>query len=181
MTGAAVWGELRLFRHRDLLRSSLLRVFERDQYECRVIQSEAFGPLLKRWAEIVVKKGESGNAVDPHDVPSEIQEAAQKSRSAEVRWLVRRLLSREMHHRGPAHFPSTLLLRGPQYPFLPAELRYLRFKTGSLRGTEMTTKIKLPDPPPGYGDHMPPPVRDLWKEGCLDDEDFSDFRKPPKS
>ena len=38
---AAAWQQLRLLRHRDLLLGSLLRAFERDQLECRVLQSKA--------------------------------------------------------------------------------------------------------------------------------------------
>lgn len=36
----AAWQQLRLLRHRDMLLGSLLRAFERDQLECRVLQSK---------------------------------------------------------------------------------------------------------------------------------------------
>uniref|UniRef100_A0A7S1ACF1 Uncharacterized protein n=1 Tax=Noctiluca scintillans TaxID=2966 RepID=A0A7S1ACF1_NOCSC len=173
---ASVWTQLRRFRHRDLLQQRLLRAFERDQHECTVIQSAAFRPFLTAWAEVLLKKSEGGATADPHDVPDEVV-AASKSASAEVRWLVRRLVSREAMHRGTPHFPSVLLQRGPQYPFQPYELTYLRHKAGSLRGTEMVQKIELPE---SGGQAEPLPVRDLWAEGCLDDSDFTDFRKAPR-
>eukprot|EP00931_Biecheleriopsis_adriatica_P122675 TRINITY_DN97689_c0_g1_i1.p1 TRINITY_DN97689_c0_g1~~TRINITY_DN97689_c0_g1_i1.p1 ORF type:complete len:200 (+),score=39.59 TRINITY_DN97689_c0_g1_i1:37-600(+) len=182
--GAAAWKQLRHLRHRDLLLGNLLRTFERDQLECRVLQSEAFRPALNRWAELLVAQGASGAHADPHDVPKEILDMGASS-SAEVRWLLRRLASEDRMHRGPPHFPSVLLQRGPQYPFQPFELTYLRSKVGSLRGTELTEKIDLPEPTPEEVEHdaaarRGPPPRDLWAEGCLDDDDLRDHTKPPQ-
>uniref|UniRef100_A0A7S1MSZ0 Uncharacterized protein n=1 Tax=Alexandrium catenella TaxID=2925 RepID=A0A7S1MSZ0_ALECA len=178
---AKVWQELRHYRHRDMLQQVLLRVFERDQLECRVIQSPAFLPLLTRWTELLVAGKVHGSAADPHDVPPEVQTQAKASGVPEVRWLVKRLLSRELLHRGPPHFPSTLLQRGPQYPFEPWDLNYLRTRTGNIRGTELNQKVELPQPPEGWTPPGPSRPRDLWAEGCLDDEDHSDFHKPPRS
>mmetsp|Transcript_47793 Transcript_47793/g.84146 ORF Transcript_47793/g.84146 Transcript_47793/m.84146 type:complete len:185 (+) Transcript_47793:90-644(+) len=180
MAGSA-WKKLRRFRHRDLLQGTLLRMFEPDQHECRVIQSDAFRPFLSRWADILVDRGTNGASANGNDVPKEVQDHAQKSRDADVRWLVRRLLSKESMHRGPAHFPSTLLQRGPQYPFQPQELTYLRTRVGSLRGTELTERVELPEPKLGSETEEQQPPRDLWAEGCMDDADLMDFRKPPDS
>mmetsp|Transcript_31326 Transcript_31326/g.89911 ORF Transcript_31326/g.89911 Transcript_31326/m.89911 type:complete len:180 (-) Transcript_31326:80-619(-) len=178
---AKVWQELRQFRHRDLLQQVLLRVFERDQLECRVIQSAAFRPLLTRWSELLLANKVQGSAADPHEVPPEVQKQAQSSKIPEVRWLVRRLLSRETLHRGPPHFPSTLQQQGPQYPFETWDLNYLRTRTGSIRGTELNKPAQMPKPPEGWSPPKPSGPRDLWSEGCLDDEDLVDFRKPPRS
>lgn len=51
----------------------------------------------------------------------------------------------ESHHRGLPHFPSVLKQRGPQYPFQPFELTYLRSVVGSTRGTELNQPIELPE------------------------------------
>lgn len=181
---AAAWQQLRLLRHRDLLLGSLLRAFERDQLECRVLQSKAFQPHLNRWAELLVAKGGHGGKVDPHEIPPEVLQHAEKS-SAEVKWVLRRLASSESHHRGPPHFPSVLLQRGPQYPFQPFELTYLRSVVGSIRGTELNQPVDLPEVSEEqraealkmYKGHVP---WDLWAEGCLDDDDLMDHTKPPK-
>merc|ERR1719219_1249552 len=161
-----------------MLCSKLLRAFERDQLECRVIQSPEFRPLLSRWAELLLANGKHGGSADPHDVPTEVEKQATSTGSPEVRWLVRRLQSRQTLHRGPPHFPSTLLQRGPQYPFQPWDLNYLRYQTGSIRGTELNQKIELPETP-----EPPAPKdtksRDIWAEGCMDDDDFLDYTKPP--
>mmetsp|Transcript_34432 Transcript_34432/g.109335 ORF Transcript_34432/g.109335 Transcript_34432/m.109335 type:complete len:180 (-) Transcript_34432:84-623(-) len=177
---AGVWRQLRQLRHRDLLQGTLLRAFERDQLECRVIQSAAFRPFLTRWTELLLAQKVAGSAVDPHDVPPEIRQQAQKSGNPEVRWLVRRLLSGEKLHRGPPHFPSVLLQQGPQYPFEPWDFAYLRTRTGMLRGTELTKPVTLPEPPEGFPKAEAPRPRDLWAEGCLDDDDLADFRKAPR-
>ena len=39
-----------------------------------------------------------------------------------------------------------LLQRGPQYPFQPFELTYLRSVVGSIRGTELNQAVDLPEP-----------------------------------
>eukprot|EP00747_Dinoflagellata_sp_TGD_P165221 gnl/TRDRNA2_/TRDRNA2_186219_c0_seq1.p1 gnl/TRDRNA2_/TRDRNA2_186219_c0~~gnl/TRDRNA2_/TRDRNA2_186219_c0_seq1.p1 ORF type:complete len:183 (+),score=28.60 gnl/TRDRNA2_/TRDRNA2_186219_c0_seq1:84-632(+) len=177
---AAVWKQLRQLRHRDMLQSSLLRAFERDQLECRVLQSDAFRPLLTRWADSLLERGASTLDADPHAVPDEVLSEAKKSRNPEVRWLVRRLASGDKMRRGPPHFPSVLLQKGPQYPFQPHELTYLRGRAGSIRGTELTERIELPEPPAG-GNPQPESAQkvDLWAQGCLDDDDLVDFRKAP--
>eukprot|EP00928_Gymnodinium_smaydae_P011711 TRINITY_DN14294_c0_g4_i1.p1 TRINITY_DN14294_c0_g4~~TRINITY_DN14294_c0_g4_i1.p1 ORF type:complete len:178 (+),score=27.11 TRINITY_DN14294_c0_g4_i1:47-580(+) len=177
MAGAAAWRELKRLRHRDLLRGTLLRSFERDQMESRVLQSDAFRPLLTRWADVLLDRGSSGLAATPQEVPTEVQEQARTSGNAEVRWLVRRLLSGDMQWRGTPKFPSTLLERGPQYPFQPAELNYLKSRIGCIRGTEMTQRLKRPKQAERIEE---PPVRDLWAEGCYDDGDFLDHTKPPR-
>ena len=59
--------------------------------------------------------------------------------------VTRRLSSSESHHRGPPHFPSVLLQRGPQYPFQPFELTYLRSVVGGIRGTELNQPVDLPE------------------------------------
>mmetsp|Transcript_59492 Transcript_59492/g.141670 ORF Transcript_59492/g.141670 Transcript_59492/m.141670 type:complete len:193 (-) Transcript_59492:133-711(-) len=183
--GAKVWNELKLLRHRDMLQRSLLRVFERDQHECRVIQSKAFRPILSRWTTAVLNEGKSCLEADPHSVPKEVQQEAEQSQNPQVRWLVKRLLSGDCMRRGPPHFPSTLMYRGPQYPFQPEELRFLTHHAGSLRGTELTNRIELPEAPAGAdgepvnGCPTDVPARDLWAEGCYDDDDFIDFRKAP--
>eukprot|EP00930_Biecheleria_cincta_P101270 TRINITY_DN92899_c0_g1_i1.p1 TRINITY_DN92899_c0_g1~~TRINITY_DN92899_c0_g1_i1.p1 ORF type:complete len:193 (+),score=21.63 TRINITY_DN92899_c0_g1_i1:42-581(+) len=178
---ASSWTQLRHLRHRDLLLGRLLRVFERDQLECRVLQSDAFRPALTRWADVLVARGGSGAHADPHEVPKEVLEHA-KGSSAEVRWLLRRLTSRDVMHRGPAHFPSTLQQQGPQYPFQPFELTYLRSLVGSIRGTELMQKIDLPEVSSETSQpaQAPRPPRDLWAEGCLDDDDFRDVSKAPQ-
>ncbi|CAE7777506.1 SBNO1 [Symbiodinium pilosum] len=183
MAGATAWKQLKHLRHRDLLLGTLLRAFERDQMECRVLQSEAFRPHLTRWAELLVARGASGAQANPQEVPAEILEGAKQS-SAEVRWLLRRL-SGDRHHRGLPHFPSTLLQRGPQYPFQPFELTYLRSVVGGIRGTELVQKLDLPEPTDeakarAEEVHRGAPVRDLWAEGCLDDDDHRDPSKPPR-
>jgi len=38
-----------------------------------------------------------------------------------------------------------LLQRGPQYPFQPFELTYLRSVVGSIRGTELNQPVDLPE------------------------------------
>lgn len=75
--------------------------------------------------------------------------------------------------------------RGPQYPFQPFELTYLRSVVGSIRGTELTQKINLPEvSEEANAEAMKAQQgrapRDLWAEGCLDDDDFTDHTKPPK-
>jgi len=50
---------------------------------------EAFQPHLNRWAELLVAKGGHGGKVDPHEVPPEVLQHAEKS-SAEVKWVLRR-------------------------------------------------------------------------------------------
>mmetsp|Transcript_738 Transcript_738/g.1796 ORF Transcript_738/g.1796 Transcript_738/m.1796 type:complete len:184 (-) Transcript_738:67-618(-) len=181
---AAAWNELKRLRHRDLLRGALLNAFEQDQLECRVIQSAKFRPVLSRWVDVLTATGSRPHAgvacqeVDPQSVPAEAQQAAKDSKDPEVRWLVKRLLSGDRMHRGPAHYPSNYLQKGPQFPFQPWEFNYLKTRTGSIRGTELLTKIELPKvkaPPP-----VDPRPRDLWAEGCLDDADLADFRKPAK-
>mmetsp|Transcript_7877 Transcript_7877/g.12845 ORF Transcript_7877/g.12845 Transcript_7877/m.12845 type:complete len:184 (-) Transcript_7877:16-567(-) len=179
MAGGSVWQQMRRLRHRDMLQGCLLRAFENDQQECRVIQSDAFRPLMTRWAELLLAQGKSGQTADVHAVPEEVQEQAKRSKEVEVSWLIRRLTSRDNQHRGPPHFPSVLLQRGPQYPFQPYELTYLRTRTGSLRGTELTEKIELPPPPEDSAATEPSKPRDLWAEGCLDDDDLIDYRKAP--
>eukprot|EP00929_Paragymnodinium_shiwhaense_P121182 TRINITY_DN93336_c0_g1_i1.p1 TRINITY_DN93336_c0_g1~~TRINITY_DN93336_c0_g1_i1.p1 ORF type:complete len:203 (+),score=40.46 TRINITY_DN93336_c0_g1_i1:124-732(+) len=182
MAGAAAWNELRRLRHRDLLRSTLLRVYERDQLESRVLQSDAFRPVLARWADMLVSKGTSGRVSDPHDVPAEVQEEAKQSTNPEVRWFMRRHLSGDTMRRGVPHFPSVLLQRGPQWPFEPWQVDYLRGRAGFVRGTELNQKIDLPEVPPEQVEaaNAEPPVQDLWTDqGCVDDDDFRDFRESP--
>mmetsp|Transcript_86173 Transcript_86173/g.244335 ORF Transcript_86173/g.244335 Transcript_86173/m.244335 type:complete len:176 (+) Transcript_86173:48-575(+) len=174
---AAVWKELRHLRHRDLLQGTLLRAFERDQLECRIIQSDAFRPLLTRWTALLLAAGRQGSAADPHDVPAEVQQQAQASGNSELRWLVRRLASGDAMRRGLPHFPSTLLQQGPQYPFETYDFNYLKKLTGSLKGTELTKKVELPE----VKAPKPEPQRDLWADGCLDDDDLLDFRKAPRT
>eukprot|EP00434_Breviolum_minutum_P007887 symbB.v1.2.006959.t1/scaffold416.1/size293898/18 len=182
----AAWQQLRLLRHRDMLLGTLLRAFERDQLECRVLQSKDFRPHLNRWAELLVANKKHGAEVDPQEVPPEVLQDAEKS-SAEVRWVLRRLsvVKDESHHRGLPHFPSVLKQRGPQYPFQPFELTYLRSVVGSTRGTELNQPIELPEVSKEQREeamkiHQGRPPRDLWAEGCMDDDDLMDHRKPPK-
>merc|ERR1712194_86958 len=182
-TMAAAWRDLTRFRHRDLLRGALLRAFERDQLESRVIQSEKFQPLLGRWADVLAARasGKAGDSIaeaDPQDVPAEIVKEAQKIRDPEVRWLVRRLQSGDLMNRGPAHFPSTFMVRGPSYPFQPFEFNYLKTKTGSIRGTELNEPIELPEVKSAEVPEDLRRPRDLWNEGCLDDEDHMDHTRP---
>mmetsp|Transcript_36501 Transcript_36501/g.66901 ORF Transcript_36501/g.66901 Transcript_36501/m.66901 type:complete len:213 (+) Transcript_36501:68-706(+) len=181
--GPKVWNELKHLRHRDLLRRSLLRAYERDQLESRVIQSKAFLPLLTKWTEVMLQQQQSCLEADPSSVPKEVQEQAASSKNPQVRWLVKRLMSGESLHRGPPHFPSVLLQRGPQFPFEPHELLYLRQHADTLKGTELTKPVELPEQPeqdPAAGGGQPDvPPRDLWAEGCLDDDDFIDHRKAP--
>mmetsp|Transcript_48008 Transcript_48008/g.107769 ORF Transcript_48008/g.107769 Transcript_48008/m.107769 type:complete len:186 (+) Transcript_48008:60-617(+) len=180
--GSKVWNELRHLRHRDMLRRSLLRAYERDQHECRIIQSKAFLPMLTKWTEVMLKQKQSGLEADPSSVPKEVQAQAESSQNPQVKWLVKRLLSGVPMHRGPPHFPSILLQRGPQFPFEPSELVYLRQHADTLKGTELTKPLVLPEPKeedPSAGNQSDMPPRDLWAEGCLDDNDFIDHRKAP--
>ncbi|CAE8611286.1 unnamed protein product [Polarella glacialis] len=186
---ATAWSQLKHLRHRDLLLGTLLRAFERDQLESRVIQSAGFRPALTRWAELLLAAGKSGADINPRDVPPEVVDVASKG-SSEVRWVVKRLASENAMHRGPAHFPSVLLQKGPQYPFQPFELTYLRSKVGSMRGTELAEKIELPETTPeakaaaeaskAADMWESPKPRDLWAEGCLDDDDLMDHSKAPR-
>lgn len=113
-----------------------------------------------------------------------------------------RLLSR-----GPAHFPSVYLRKGPSYPFQVSEFRGMTKRAGSLRGHEMTTPLRLKGlnrrpslPQPGStGDESGTvtgagqsqslmwkgeavPIRKQqkgWDNGCFDDDDFiADRRRP---
>ena len=54
-----------------------------------------------------------------------------------------------------------------------------------MRGTELNQKIKLPEATEEAKDealkvHQGRAPRDLWAEGCMDDDDHLDFTKPPK-
>eukprot|EP00933_Yihiella_yeosuensis_P065600 TRINITY_DN69511_c0_g1_i1.p1 TRINITY_DN69511_c0_g1~~TRINITY_DN69511_c0_g1_i1.p1 ORF type:complete len:187 (+),score=31.30 TRINITY_DN69511_c0_g1_i1:89-649(+) len=186
MAGAAAWNQLRQLRHRDLLLGTLLRNFERDQLECRILQSDAFRPALTRWTDSLMKAGKTGACVDHQTVPDEVWEYAKSQQStAEVRWLLRRLSSGDSMHRGPPHYPSILQTRGPQYPFEPFELTYLRSRTGSMRLTELSQKVELPEvsekeKAAAEAARFGQPPRDLWAEGCMDDDDHTDFTKAPR-
>merc|ERR1712194_198703 len=128
--------------------------------------SDSFLPILTRWTDSLSARGIHGSKADPLDVPSDVQKEAQSSKVPEVRWVIKRLLSGEAMHRGAPHFPSTLLLKGPQYPFEPYELTYLRSRVGSIRLTEMAKKMELPEVKDAPLQQEAPP-RDLWAEGCL--------------
>ena len=177
-----VWQQLRHLRHRDMLLGTLLRRFERDQLECRVLQSQAFVPYLSRWAEHLVS--EARHAREASEVPPEVLKASETA-PAEVKWLLKRLQSEDRQHRGLPHYPSVLKRLGPQYPFEPFELTYLRSVVGGMRGTELTQPIELPEASEeerleALRVHQGRPVRDLWAEGCADEEDHMDHTKPPK-
>merc|ERR1712137_272079 len=172
---ASTWNKLRQLRHRDLLQGVLLRTFERDQVECRVLQSKAFQPLLTRWTDLLLTEGKPGSAVEPQNVPQQVKDAASRSKDVKVKWMIKRLESGDWMHRGTPHFPSVLLEKGPQYPFQPYELLYLRNRVGSIRGTEMVQRIELPKTEAPEPQHQP----DLWADGILDDNDLIDYRKAP--
>jgi len=166
------WKELRWRRMHDMLQQRLLNKFDADTLETRVLQSESFAPILTTWAKHMVAV--NNKQITP--VPQAVLEEAKKG-NADVRWCLARITDDAVpKSRGQPHFPSTLLLKGPKYPFEPYEYKILKTKCGSLRGHELTTKISLPDVPP------PPPKedpKDMWLEAPRDDDDLIDMRRMP--
>eukprot|EP00397_Hematodinium_sp_SG-2012_P059981 GEMP01077579.1.p1 GENE.GEMP01077579.1~~GEMP01077579.1.p1 ORF type:complete len:183 (+),score=50.48 GEMP01077579.1:87-635(+) len=178
------WKELRWRRCRDMLHQRLLRGFDADTLESQIIQTDAFRPILTIWAQHLVNTNTSTTATTSDDAPRPPSVAlaeGMKSRDADVRWCMTRLMDQTNtvpKSRGLPHFPSTLLRRGPKYPFEPYEMLILRQKLGSLRGHELTRPITLPDVPPPVprrDAHM----KDMWHEEVRDDDDLIDVRKRP--
>lgn len=102
---------------------------------------------------------------------------ARPSRDPEIRFLLRRIESGDPMSRGPAHFPSTLLKKGPSFPFQPSEHSVLFKHVGSLRGHELTKDVKLnPNPPAEIPARRPV---GQWETGCWDEDDFLPDRRRP--
>jgi len=169
-----VWRELQRLRCRDMLQQRLLKMFDADTLECKIIQSPEFKTILNSWAQHMINT--DNKRILP--VPSSIKTEGLGHENPEVRWCVNRLLGENSvpASRGLPHFPSTLLQKGPKYPFEPHEYTILKQKVGALRGHELNRKIELPDVP------QPPPApeqEDMWLERLRDDDDLIDRRRMP--
>merc|ERR1711862_885343 len=112
---------------------------------------------------------------DHPDLKARLAAVVKESQDTALRFLLRRLESGDPMSRGPAHFPSTLLKKGPQFPYQPGEVHALMKRLGSLRGHELTTDVKLNMKPPSEIPTRAPIGQ--WETGCYDDDDFLCDRK----
>ncbi|CAD7940012.1 unnamed protein product [Amoebophrya sp. A25] len=228
-TREATWRSIRRTRMRDALWKRLHSAFDPDTMERRIIRTHPHMlNFLNVWVDYEMdtmdqRRNRNPGFEDDENlipaVPEEVREGLEAfltsdeqapqpqmcaDERSKLRFLLQRLVSGDPLSRGPAHFPSTYLRLGPQYPFQPGHYLALQKRAGSLKGHELTKRIHLKgldmdengvaitrageDGGEGRAGedghqetalHIPKRRRepDLWRDGCFDQEDFLCDRK----
>jgi len=187
----STWRTIQLTRLKDRLLTEVYYSFDADSLERKLLRenNEKYTtPIMKRWATYLVDNGlpvsedVNGRPTLPPEVEEDILASGNYGDSTSIdpdlEFLVTQLANPSPDatmSRGPAHFPSLLLRKGPSFPFQTSEYRRLQKHLGNIKGHECTTMLKLKDMEGNSSKASSRPQRvqnHEWESGCHDDDDF---------